>query len=347
MKAPVQRKPSFSDLHRISSPGISQSNLVKSSQLRPGQSLPLLLEPVTDGVDLISWGRTNRDFIQTNLLKHGAILFRNFGVTSAVEFEQLIAALSGEAIEYRERSSPRRTVSGYIYTSTEYPADQRIFPHNENSYAHVWPMKIFFYCALPAEAGGETPIADVRRVYARISSKIKERFARKKVLYVRNHNVQLGLTWQMVFQTNDRAAVESYCADAGYEFEWGAGERLRTRWIGQAIAVHPQTGEAIWFNHAAFFHVSTLDPASQALLSEFAEEDLPNQTFYGDGSQIEPEVLDEVRDAYQRELVSFTWQRGDVLLLDNMLTAHAREPFVGQRQILVGMSEPVYNRNAS
>ena len=70
------------------------------------------------------------------------------------------------------------------------------------------------------------------------------------------------------------------------------------------------------------------------------EENLPNNTYYGDGTAIEPHVLDELRAAYEAETVEFAWQRGDVLLLDNMLTAHGRAPFSPPRQIVVSMAEP-------
>jgi len=96
-----------------------------------------------------------------------------------------------------------------------------------------------------------------------------------------------------------------------------------------------------WFNHAAFFHVSTLDaPIRDALLSQFSEEDLPSNTYYGDGEPIEPGVLDQLRSAYSDATRVFAWQVGDLLLLDNMLMAHGREPFTGPRSILVGLAMP-------
>jgi alpha-ketoglutarate-dependent taurine dioxygenase len=122
--------------------------------------------------------------------------------------------------------------------------------------------------------------------------------------------------------------------------EWSGGDRLRTRQVRKAIQTHPVTGEAVWFNHAVFFHVSTLEPTTKLVLSaSLSEEDLPNNTYYGDGSPIEPEVLDHLRDVYREKTVSFPWHRGDILMLDNMLVAHGRSPYQGARKILVGMSE--------
>ena len=108
------------------------------------------------------------------------------------------------------------------------------------------------------------------------------------------------------------------------------------------IAKHPRTGVETWFNHLTFFHVSTLPPSVRdAVLAEFEDHDLPNNTYHGDGSPIEPEVMEHLRAIYHRQTVSFPWQEGDVLLLDNLLVAHGRNPFQGARKVVVGMSDPV------
>jgi alpha-ketoglutarate-dependent taurine dioxygenase len=97
----------------------------------------------------------------------------------------------------------------------------------------------------------------------------------------------------------------------------------------------------VWFNHATFFHISTLSQSvREALLAEFKEEDLPNNTYYGDGTGIEPAVMDELRDAYTQEMVVSPWQEGDIVMLDNMATSHGRMPFAGPRQVLFAMAEP-------
>jgi len=273
------------------------------------------------------------------LHQHGGILCRHFQVDVTV-FEQFIQTVAGELLEYRDRSSPRSTVQGNLYTSTDYPADQSIWLHSENSYAATWPLKICFFCRTPAAQGGETPIADTRKVLERIPPQVRERFARQGVLYVRNFGDGLGLPWQTVFQTTDRGVVEQFCRANAIEFEWKGRDRLRTRQVRQAVTQHPKTGDRVWFNHAAFFHISTLAPQiRQAILAEFSEADFPHNTYYGDGSPIESQVVETIRGAYRQEQVIFPWQAGDVLLLDNMLTAHGRRPFTGRRQVIVGMAE--------
>ncbi|MBW4609146.1 MAG: TauD/TfdA family dioxygenase [Hassallia sp. WJT32-NPBG1] len=319
---------------------LSQLELIKATPLLPDNSLPLLLQPTIEGINLAKWAASNQELIAKNLLKHGGILFRNFDIGNMAEFEQFIQTVSGELLEYRDRSSPRSAIQGKIYTSTDYPANQTIFLHSENSYAAAWPLKIFFYCVTPAQQGGETPIADTRKLFQQINPKIRDRFLEKGVMYVRNFGDGFGLPWQTVFQTTNPIEVETFCRIHGIEFEWKEGNRLRTRQVRQAITIHPKTDELVWFNHAAFFHVSTLEPnIREALLAEFPEEDLPHNTYYGDGSPIEPAVLAEIRAAYQQETVIFPWQAGDVLMLDNMLTAHGRQPFLGQRKVVVGMAE--------
>jgi alpha-ketoglutarate-dependent taurine dioxygenase len=337
-------KPSLGSIGDVKRKAVSLSkdSLVKTAFVFPDERAPLVIEPQVEGLNLISWLADNRESLEARLLKHGGLFFRNFHLRGVEGFEQVIKALADELLEYGYQSTPRSAVSGRIYTSTEYPAAQTIPLHNEMAYARSWPMKIWFYCIAPAEWGGETPVADSRKVFARIAPKIRERFIEKKVRYVRNYDDEgLDLSWSTVFQTSDRLQVEAYCREAGIEFEWRGRGRLRTSQVCQAAAAHPGTGEWVWFNQAHLFHVSNLEPAARdGLSSIYKEEDYPRNAYYGDGSPIESEALAHIREAYARETIVFPWKAGDILMLDNMLMAHGRKPFSGARRVVVGMAQP-------
>ena len=338
---PIKRNTAGVDGAKRRAVPLSRQAWVETGLLQPGMTLPLVVRPALAEIDLAAWAEKNLDFIEENLLKHGAILFRDFSVNSVAKFERFVRSVAGEMLEYREHTSPRTRVTRTTYTSTEYPSDERIELHNENSYQRTWPLKFFFYCLTPADSGGATPFADCRKVLSRIGPKIAERFMEKGWMLVRNFGEGLGLSWQDAFYTTSRAEVEEYCRNNSIEFEWRGGDRLRTRQVRPAIARHPRTGEMVWFNHIAFFHVSGLKPdIREMLLSEFKEEELAYNTYYGDGTQIEPEVLEEIREAYTEHRIEFPWHRGDLLMLDNMLVAHGRAPFTGPRKILVAMADP-------
>jgi alpha-ketoglutarate-dependent taurine dioxygenase len=320
--------------------GLASEDLCKLDLLQPDQSLPLVVRPAVTGVDLAAWLKANRGLVSTRLAAHGGLLFRGFEIRSPEQFQECIEAVSAELLEYNYGSTPRSQVSGRIYTSTEYPPDQWIPLHNEMAYARTWPMKIWFFCATPASSGGQTPLADSRKVTARISREIRRRFDERGVLYVRNYGHGVDLPWQAVFQTEDRSQVEDFCRQEGMSFEWRGEERLVTRQKCQASALHPRSLDRIWFNQAHLFHVSALEQrVRDSLSARFGEEELPRNAYFGDGSPLDESELQEIRDAYERETVLFTWEAGDVVLVDNMLTAHGRAPFEGPRKVLVGMAE--------
>jgi alpha-ketoglutarate-dependent taurine dioxygenase len=135
--------------------------------------------------------------------------------------------------------------------------------------------------------------------------------------------------------------VEAYCRAHGIVCEWKDDGELRTRQTCQAVARHPVTRDWVWFNQAHLFHVSNLEPeVRDALLDVLDEADLPRNAYYGDGSPIEDAILEEIRGVLDEQTVSFPWQQGDVMMLDNMLAAHARAPFKGPRKVVVAMAEP-------
>ncbi|MFI0906880.1 TauD/TfdA family dioxygenase [Streptomyces sioyaensis] len=300
---------------------------------------PVLLRP-GEGADPYLWLAESRPRIDELLTTYGGVVLRNLGLNSVSEFNRVVQIFSSDLIEYVHRSTPRTKVGGKLYTATEYPADRTIPLHNENSYTDSWPSRIYFYCAVAAKQGGETPTADSRRVYQRIDPAVREKFERTGVLYVRNFTDGIDLSWQEVFQTTERAVVEEYCTAHGIEVEWGSGSPvLRTRQHCRATLAHPHTGELVWFNQAHLFHASALAPEEQgSLVNELGIDNLPRNAFYGNGDSIEPAVLEHIREVYEQEKVVIPWQRGDIMMLDNLLFAHGRNPYQGARKTIVAMS---------
>jgi len=304
------------------------------------QSLPLIIKPRTVGAPLVDLLATEKDALENHLLTIGGILFRGFYLNGLEGLHDFATGFGEPLLPYDFASTPRSAVSDGIYTSTEYPAGQHIPLHNEQSYTRGWAMRLWLYCVTPSVTGGETPIADSREIYRRIKPRVRDKFIAKGLMYVRNYGNGLDLPWQKVFKTTNKREVETYCEDNGIAWEWKADGELRTRQTCQAIETHPITRDIVWFNQAHLFHVSGLDMKTrEALLSVVAREDLPRNVYYGDGSEIELDALEEIRSVLASTAVSFSWEAGDVLMIDNMLTAHGRAPFTGKRQVFVAMAK--------
>lgn len=303
--------------------------------------LPLLVEPRQARAPLAQCFEAIAACVDAELAVHGGLLFRGFDVGGVEDFRSFAGSFGHPLIGYEFGSTPRSRISEGVYTSTEYPAHQHIPLHNEQSYSRHWPLKIWFYCALAAQHGGETPIADSRAVYQAISPSTRQRWVERGLMYVRNFGGGLDVAWQDVFDTDEPAQVEAYCKKHGIVCEWKDDGELRTRQVCQVVVQHPKTGEHCWFNQAHLFHVSGLEPeVREALLDVVGLEDLPRNVYHADGSELDAALLDEVRGVLEASKRSFPWQTGDVLMLDNMLAAHARAPFEGPRKVVVAMAEP-------
>jgi alpha-ketoglutarate-dependent taurine dioxygenase len=299
-------------------------------------TLPFVVEP--DGRDAAA--------MRGHLTSHGALLFRGWGVEDLDGFQRFVAAFSGDAAPfgYAGGASPRHRLSdaGAVYSSTEYPPEMTLSLHNELSYADVWPTTLFFFCLVPAARGGATSIADSRRILAALDPELVEAFRRRRLRYIRNLSpVQgSGYSWQDAFETGDPAEAELGCERIGAEFEWQEGGVLRISQVRDATARHPETGEEVWFNQADGFHPSALLPdVYEAALAEVGSEDrFRLNVTYGDGEPIERGALDHIRTVLRAQTIPHLWEAGDILVLDNMLTAHGRLPFEGPRRIALAMT---------
>lgn len=305
--------------------------------MKPLSGRNILLEAAAGSDDPCAWAEENKENVGRLLASEGIVLIRGVGIPGGEQFSGMLTSFFGQGpAHYVYRSTPRTEKHKNIYTASEYHPSETIPQHNENSYSRSWPLHIGFLCRQKAASGGNTPVSDSREAYLQIPREIREEFQRKKVMYVRNYS-DVDLPWTEVFQTESPEAVEKFCEEHAIEYEW-ASTGLRTWQVSQAVMEHPATGESLWFNQAHLFHVSSLGKEMQDdLVDLLGEENLPRNAYFGDGTPIDTEVLDVIRSVYDRTKFSFQWENGDILLLDNMLYTHGREPFTGAREVLVGM----------
>lgn len=308
---------------------------IDSIQMLCGRKMLLHVEK--NQLPFLDWVEENKDDIENYISTNGVLLIRGLSITSE-EFGPALTGLFGEELlSYTYRSTPRTELKNNIYTATEYHPSQVIPQHNENAYSNAWAMRIGFLSVTPAHKMGNTPLSDSRVAYQQIPVEIREEFERKKIMYVRNYS-SVDLPWTEVFQTDDKRMVEKYCRENNIEFEWIA-QGLRTKQTNKATIAHPLTREMLWFNQAHLFHVSSLEEElREGLVALLGEDNLPRNTYFGDGTPIDEEHLSVIRGIYENTKFSFQWEKNDLLLLDNMLFTHGREPFEGPRKTLVGMA---------
>jgi alpha-ketoglutarate-dependent taurine dioxygenase len=325
---------------------IVDDDLVEIGYLGERDRLPLVIRPRTLLADLPAWVRDHEQWIEQQLLAHGALLFRGFPVLGVEEFEAFAETLCPDLYgEYEDL--PREGGGKKVYQSTPYPADKPILFHNESAHMHRFPTRQFFHCVQPARAGGETPIVDCREIYRSLDPAVIEEFARKRLLYVRNFIDGFDVNWRTFFRTEEPQEVERYCLDNGIEVEW-RGKNLQTRQLAPAVAHHVKTAEPVFFNQIQLHHAACLEPElRETLLTVLGKDNLPRSVCFGDGSPIAETLVEEITDLYWQCAAAFPWEAGDTLMVDNMLCAHARNPFSGPRKIVVAMGAIVQSADVS
>ncbi|MFN8294128.1 MAG: TauD/TfdA family dioxygenase [Chitinophagales bacterium] len=309
---------------------------------------------------------------ENELLQHGAVLFRGFPVNTPAEFEQIAAAIDADLKNDYLGTSPRDKVAGtdYVFTASELPPFYPIMQHCEMSFLPHPPRKLFFYCHIEPQLGGETPICDFRKVYQQLSKEVLQEFETKGVLTVRNYssineksafNLFELKKWNQMFLTEDKKVVEQKCRQNGIEFEWHENDRLKLINRTPAVKAHPVSGEKAWFNHAQVFHLSAsafeynhIHARQKRLKTLFykiftsvlvpikkvtAEPDAQSMNmFFGDGTPIPDSYIQHIQETIWNNMSIFSWKKGDVLAIDNFSTSHGRLPYEGAREILVSWS---------
>lgn len=322
------------------------------------EKLPFVIEPIEKKIsrqEFLSLLKGNKKFIQDNLLKYGGILFRNFPINNADEFSETIETLGvGKFVDYIGGDSPRSKVKGSVYTSTELPPSLKIPLHNELSFVKKYPRHIFFYCDIAPEKNGETIIADARKVYQSLHKEVKNRFVMGGLKYVSsyyhhdkilewlNKFKNFHKPWADVFDTDNKKEVEEKCRKHDFGYKWNQNDWLQIHQIRPAVIPHPITQENVWFNQ---MHLYDFNPKFCGFWNYIGAKIIYarphtrlHEVYFADGTKIPREDIYHIMDELDKNTIYFPWQKGDLLMLDNVLAMHGRAPFKGKRRILTALT---------
>ena len=322
------------------------------------EQLPLVIQSSkthlskADFIYLLSSQKKN---LQQKLLQYGGLLFRGFPLQTADDFAEAVRQLGlGRFVDYIGGDSPRNKINEGVYTSTEAPSSIKIPLHNELSFVKYYPKHIYFFCEIAPQTKGETIIADARKIFEAIDSSIKQRFINKGLRYVSCYYYQSLVmewlnkiqsshkSWIQVFETSSKEEVEKKCQEHEFEYQWTKNDWLQISQVRPAYLAHPETGERVWFNQA---HLYDFNPRLLghwryigAKLFYCRSHTKLHQIFYGDHTSIPRSDLYHVLDTLDAHTIAFPWQKGDLLVLDNVLTMHGRATFEGKRRVLAAMT---------
>lgn len=320
--------------------------------------LPLVIEPANPGIsthDAMQLIGHHREELKKHLLKSGGILFRNFPVSNEKEFSGFIKALGlGGFVDYIGGDSPRTKIADGIYTSTEAPPSIKIPLHNELSFIDHFPKHIYFYCHIAPEKDGETIIGDARKIYQSMNERIKARFKDRGLKYTSRYYYKSKLmdfinwlqpshkTWIDVFETTDKDEVERKCRDSNFAYKWNKNHWIEISQQRPATIRHPQTNEEVWFNqvHLFDFNPKLLGAWRYVAAKVFycRNHMKLHEVSFGDLSAISRHEIYQILQILDKNTVKFAWQKGDVLVLDNILTMHGRATFSGKRRVMTAMT---------
>ena len=291
--------------------------------------------------DAARWAAEHRDALRAHVTEHGSLLVRGLGLQDPTGTEAVFRAL-GTLMSEREGFAERRVYAPGVYSASKWPPNQPMCVHHELSYAVEFPALMLFACLTAPTSGGATPVAEATAVLEALPAALVDRFERVGWLLVRNYNDDIGASVVQSFGTDDRGAVESYCRANAIECEWRPDGALRTRQRRSAFIRHPLTAQRSWFNQVAFLSEWTMNAeVRDYLVDEYGEGALPFNTRFGDGEPIDADIVELINGAYENNTMREPWQAGDLLLVDNIRTAHGRESFEGAREVIVGMADPL------
>jgi hypothetical protein len=295
----------------------------------------------------VGWFAARKDLFDQVAAQHGALLFRGMPMKQTADFQRAIAHYPSNDLTYAGGGAPRDQLSERVFEATKARKEYQLILHQEMAYLKNFPRMISFFCQTAPAAGGETTIGDFRRLKDCLPRRLWDNVEAKGVRYLRNFrdpslptgalHALMHKTWTAGFNTEDPAEAEATARAMGLEVEWMDDGSLQTSVVLSGFTDHPLTGQRHWFNHIGSQNQNekVLGPTRWAAVHE--SKYMYNTVVYGDGTPIDLEDLQAVYDSFDALTVAIPWQAGDMMLIDNIVAAHGRYPFEGERDVQVAL----------
>mmetsp|Transcript_3279 Transcript_3279/g.5962 ORF Transcript_3279/g.5962 Transcript_3279/m.5962 type:complete len:432 (-) Transcript_3279:151-1446(-) len=322
---------------------------------------------------LSEWYSNNEIFFQESLNEFGGVLFRNFNLRSAEDFDKVFGNFHSEIgdAQVYVGTAPRKRIENtrHVSSASEIKKFATIPTHLELPYTPVPPRRIYFFAQSPnTPPGGQTVLTDFREVWRQFPEKVKAKVESLGMSYERWYfnrdkgrkmDVLKTKSWQDMFDTTDKAVAESLAAKENFTVGWNENEEIRLTHDAVCVRNHQHTGDEYWSTHFNVLHGPTFavpfawsaqifqskQSAFMALIFHaivmtraWLGYGFGHNMLYGDGSEIAWDDAMEIRRTISRQSWIYDHQIGDLVMLDNHRLAHGRTPwFSGDRTVLVAL----------
>jgi alpha-ketoglutarate-dependent taurine dioxygenase len=315
---------------------ITSCDVTTARALGAVATIPLERWP-RDAPEIEQLGARMRDAIGDS----GYAIVRGAAPLKPAEFEAIATLACGHLVADNGEHDRVTAGTASVFTPTAYSSKLKILWHNENSFLDVFPARIAFGCVTAAETGGETPVLDNEELAAALDPGVVSRFRDKGITYVRRYVRGIHRTWREILRSDTRAQAEQYCTQHRIEIRWD-GDVPTTTSVRPAFCVHPEIGREVLVAQPLHWHPRALPPEMrEQLFQVLGPDQLPRHCTFGDGTEIADSIIDEIAAASAALERSLPWRPGDILAVDNLRTAHARNPYHGARKLLVAMGRLV------
>ena len=282
-----------------------------------------------------SWLRATAATFRDHILASGAVLIRGLPMQGPTD---LIAARDALGVGVHHPVEDFTLRDGFgddVVSPIRWPDDRILCPFQENSFNLTFPSVVLTACVTPPDSGGQHSLSDARQLADHLPAPLAHRIRSGGWTLTRVFYEGFGISWRDAYSVADRDELEQVFEAEGIEARWLPHGTLHTSRHRPGVIEHAATGEECWFNQIAFLNAGSLDPNERAIMAKAFGADLPMNTYFGDGSPLSEEDLTAVQDAYVAVSCDVPWQRGDLLIVDNVKIAQGRAPLEGSPEFLV------------